>query len=102
MAMHLGGRAIFVITIAGRWKSVALMENIREQIAQVSEGVSQRMMLRQNYCAIPAVGSDFLSKEVDPIYTTKTNSGRDTPRQFDKEAQASSGLVKTYFLDRFR
>jgi hypothetical protein len=80
MAMHLGGCATFVIMITGRWKSAAFMEYIREQIAQFSEGVSQRMILRQNYFAIPAVDIDFLPKEVDPIYTTKANIGRDAPR----------------------
>jgi hypothetical protein len=84
MAMYLGGCATFVIMITGRWKSAAFMEYIREQIAQFSEGVSQRMILRQNYFAIPAVDTDFLPKEVDPIYTTKTNIGRDAPRQFDE------------------
>jgi hypothetical protein len=80
MAMHLGGCATFVIMITGRWKSAAFMEYIREQIAQFSEGVSQRMILRQNYFAIPAVDTDFLPRQVDPIYTTKTNIGRDAPR----------------------
>ncbi len=56
------------------------MEYIREQIAQFSEGVSQPMILRQNYFAILAVDIDFLLKEVDPIYNTKTNLDRDTPR----------------------
>jgi hypothetical protein len=81
MAMNLGGCATYVIMITGRWKSAAFMEYIREQIAQFSEGVSQRMILRQNYFAIPAVDTDFLPREVDPIYTTKTNIGRDAPRQ---------------------
>jgi hypothetical protein len=84
MAMHLGGCATFVIMITGRWKSAAFMEYIREQIAQFSEEVSQRMILRQNYFAIPAVDIDFLSKEVDPIYTTKANIGRDVPRHFNE------------------
>jgi hypothetical protein len=84
MAMHLGGCATFVIMITGRWKSAAFMEYIREQVAQFSEGVSQRMILRQNYFAIPAVDIDFLPKEVDPIYTTKTNIGRDAPRQLSE------------------
>jgi hypothetical protein len=66
--------------VTGRWKSAAFVEYIREQVAQFSEGVSQRMSLRQNYFAIPAVDTDFLPKEVDPIYTTKTNIGRDAPR----------------------
>jgi hypothetical protein len=84
MAMHLGGCATFVIMITGRWKSAAFMEYIREQVAQFSEGVSQRMILRQNYFAIPAVDIDFLPKEVDPIYTTKPNIGRDAPRQLSE------------------
>jgi hypothetical protein len=43
------------------------------------------MILRQNYFAIPAVVEiDFLPKEVDPIYTTQTNIGRDAPRQLDE------------------
>jgi hypothetical protein len=62
MAMHLGGCATFVIMIIGRWKSAAFMEYIREQVALFSEG---------------AVEIDFLPKEVDRIYTTKTNIGRD-------------------------
>jgi hypothetical protein len=40
------------------------------------------MILRQNYFAIPAVDSDFLPREVDPIYTATTNIGCDAPRQF--------------------
>jgi hypothetical protein len=58
------------------------------------------MILRQNYFAIPAVDIDFLPKEVDPIYTTKTNIGRDAPRH--RNAQTPSGLVKTKLLNRFR
>jgi hypothetical protein len=70
------------IMVTGRWKSAAFMEFVREQVAQFSEGVSQRMILRQNYFAIPAVDSDFLPREVDPIYTAKTNIGRDASQQF--------------------
>jgi hypothetical protein len=85
MVMHLGGCATFVIVITGRWKSATFMEYIREQISQFSEGVSQRMILRHNYFAIPAVDIDFLPKAVDPIYTTnKTIIGRDAPRQLDE------------------
>jgi hypothetical protein len=80
MAMHLGGCATFVTMITGRQESAAFMKYIREQIAQLSEGVSQRMILRKNYFAIPAVDTDFLPREVGPIYTTKTNIGRDAPR----------------------
>ncbi len=80
MAMHLEGCETFVIMITGRWKSAAFMEYIREKVAQFSEGVSQRMILRQNYFANPDVDIDFLQKEVDPIYTTRTNIGRDAPR----------------------
>jgi hypothetical protein len=50
------------------------------QVVQFSESVSQRVILRQNYFAILAVDIDFLLKEVDPIYNTKTNLDRDTPR----------------------
>jgi hypothetical protein len=78
--LHLGECATFVIMITGRWKSVAFMEYTRAHIAHFSEGVSQRMILHQNYFAIPAVDIDFLPREVDPIYTTKTNTGRDAPR----------------------
>jgi hypothetical protein len=84
MAMYLGGCATFVIMITGRWKSAAFMEYIRKQIVQFIEGVSQRMILRQNYFEIPAVDTDFLSKEVGPIYTTKTNIGQDAPRRLDE------------------
>jgi hypothetical protein len=83
--------------ITGRWKSAAFMEYIREQVAQFSEGVSQRMILRQNYFAIPAVDSDFLPREVDPIYTAKTNIGRDAPWQF---AVISSLLLASLRLTR--
>jgi hypothetical protein len=67
MAMHLGGCATYVIMITGRWKSAAFMEYIRDEIAQFSEGVSQRMILRQNYFALQRCCSqeDFARK---PIY----------------------------------
>jgi hypothetical protein len=68
--------------ITCRWKPATFMECIRDQVAQFTDGVSQRMILRQNYFAIPAVDIDFLPKEVDPIYTTKTNIGSDAPRHF--------------------
>jgi hypothetical protein len=54
------------------------MEYIREHVAQFSEGV------RQNYFAIPAVDSDFIPREVDPIDTAKSNIGRDAPQRFDE------------------
>jgi hypothetical protein len=41
-------------------------------------------MIRQKYFGIPAVDIDFLPLEVDPIYTTKSSSGRDVTRQFDE------------------
>jgi hypothetical protein len=83
MAMYLGGNPTFVIMITGRWKSSAFMEYIREQIQEFSEGVSQSMILRQkNYFAIPNADNGFLPKEVDPIFTDRTNNGRDAPRQF--------------------
>jgi hypothetical protein len=40
MAMHLGECATFVTIIIGRWKSIAFMKYIREEIAQVSKWVS--------------------------------------------------------------
>jgi hypothetical protein len=42
------------------------------------------MILRQNYFAIPAVDSDFLPREVDPIYTAKSNIGRVAPQRFNE------------------
>jgi hypothetical protein len=64
--------------IPGCWTFAAFMEYMREQIAQFSEGEDS------SYFAVSAEDIDFLQREVDPIYTTKTSIGRDAPRHFDK------------------
>jgi hypothetical protein len=42
------------------------------------------MILRQNYFAIPIVDSAFLPREVDPMYTAKSNVGRDASQRFNE------------------
>lgn len=66
------------------------MEYIHKQIQEFIEGMSQRMILRQIYFAIPQVDNGLLPKEVDTIFTVRTNNdGHDALRQF-------SGVIPRY------
>jgi hypothetical protein len=57
--------------ITGCWRSSAFMEYIHKQIQEFIEGMSQRMILRQIYFAIPQVDNGLLPKEVDTIFDVK-------------------------------
>jgi hypothetical protein len=74
----------------------AFMEYIREQVAQFSEGVSQRMILRQNYISIPASTSISEGRRSVPHHPTLAV----TPLDMKSKCPDSSGLVDK-LIDRF-
>jgi hypothetical protein len=53
MALILAGHAAWRIMITGRWRSLAFLDYVREQVQQFSKGVSQRMTEHQSFYNIP-------------------------------------------------
>jgi len=52
MAMYLGGVPVFTIMLLGRWSSKAFLQYIRKQVQEFSNGVSQRMIINENFFMI--------------------------------------------------
>jgi hypothetical protein len=53
MAMYLAGIPIFTIMLLGRWSSDAFLRYIRKQVKEFSQGVSQKLITKENFFTIP-------------------------------------------------
>jgi hypothetical protein len=53
MALILAGHAAWRIMITGRWRSLAFLDYVREQVQQFSKGVSERMTEHASFYNIP-------------------------------------------------
>ena len=53
MAMYLNGIPSFTIQLIGRWESDAFLKYIRKQVQSFSRGVSNRMILQENFFTTP-------------------------------------------------
>ena len=75
MAMYLSGVPAFVIMMIGRWSSDAFLRYIRRQVQEFSYGISSKMLLSNEFFAIPSARSN------DPRTSGASNnfSGRGLP-----------------------
>jgi hypothetical protein len=53
MAMYLAGIPVYTIMLIGRWSSDAFLRYIRCQVQEFSAGISRRMILSEDFFAIP-------------------------------------------------
>ena len=74
MAMFLSGVSEIIIQRVGRWKSIAFLEYIREQVETFTLGVSQKMLRHEKYHHLNEKEAD----KIDPE-TEKTNMNEDGP-----------------------
>jgi hypothetical protein len=58
MAMYLAGVPVFTIMLLGRWSSDAFLRYIRKQVKEFSTGISQKMLLNENFYTVPMTSSD--------------------------------------------
>jgi hypothetical protein len=54
MAMFLAGVPVFTIMLLGRWSSDAFLRYIRKQVKEFSAGISQKMILHEDFFTIPS------------------------------------------------
>jgi hypothetical protein len=75
-AQHLPSR---LQVIRSQWPSLWIYEN---RFNNLVKGFWESMILRHNYFTIPMTDNNFIPPEVNPIFTDRSNIGRDAPLQF--------------------
>lgn len=53
MAMYLSGVPIYTIMLLGQWSSDAFLRYIRKQVKEFSKGISNKMLINDEFFAIP-------------------------------------------------
>jgi hypothetical protein len=57
MAMYLAGIPVYTIMLIGQWSSDAFLRYIHCQVQEFSAGVSQQMIVLENFFTIPEFAS---------------------------------------------
>ena len=53
MSLILGGTLVFEVMLVGQWTSDAFIRYVREQILELSKGISRNMIQRDKFFAVP-------------------------------------------------
>ena len=70
MLMYLNSVPVFTIMLVGRWSSEAFLLYIQKQVISFTAGISDRMLLGEEYYTIP----DECRNDEDPAIPHNTNN----------------------------
>jgi hypothetical protein len=78
MAMYLAGVPLFTIMLLGRWSSDAFLRYIRKQVKEFSIGISQKMILHEDFFTVPLSSTGVSNSSNRPSKSdTQNNYGLD-------------------------
>jgi hypothetical protein len=67
MGMYLTGVPVFMIMLLGRWASDAFLRYIRKQVKEFSSGISEKMIMNENFSTITKNSSTDRERKSCPL-----------------------------------
>jgi len=67
MGMYLTGVPVFMIMLLGRWASDAFLRYIRKQVKEFSSGISEKMIMNENFSTITKNSSTDRERKSRPL-----------------------------------